>query len=225
VNERQLAASVSGFACDEVVAFDLGVRLDGGQVRISRADLSCFHFDLGQRKASIEFDADKSHPSRLGDDGGQLLACRDPCGGVGGVFPALFFPVVSTRAAVMAVRQRLLAPMGLVLSSFLNLAHAQLNQLYAFQYNANTISNYPDGETPMVEPIQGADGNYYTTTFAGGSGACIGDSQGLTTGCGAVVKITPGGVFSLFYSFPYNSSNNTAPNGAEPQKEKFTVTP
>ena len=110
-----------------------------------------------------------------------------------------------------------LAPWGVVLSSFLNLAHAQLNQLYAFQYNANTISNYPDGETPMAELIQGADGNYYTTTFAGGSGACVGDSQGLTTGCGAVVKITHGGVFSVFYSFPYDSSNNTAPNGAEPQ--------
>src|SRR5271170_5705346 len=111
----------------------------------------------------------------------------------------------------------LLASWGLALSAFPNVAHAQLNQLYAFQYNANTISNYPDGETPMAELIQGADGNYYTTTFAGGSGACPDDIQGLTPGCGAVVKITPGGVFSVLYSFPFNSGTNVAPNGLYPE--------
>jgi uncharacterized repeat protein (TIGR03803 family) len=68
----------------------------------------------------------------------------------------------------------------------------------------------------MAELIQGADGNYYTTTTAGGSGACPDDVQGLTPGCGAIVKITPAGVLSVFYSFPYNSSNNTAPNGLRP---------
>lgn len=95
-------------------------------------------------------------------------------------------------------------------------ANAQLSELYAFQYNANTISNYPDGETPYAELIQGADGNYYTTTFAGGSGACPDDVQGLTPGCGAVVKITPDGVLSVLYSFPYDSSNKTTPNGMFP---------
>ena len=97
-----------------------------------------------------------------------------------------------------------------------SLAHAQLTQLYAFHYNANTTSNYPDGESPQAELIQGADGNYYTTTFAGGSGACPDDVQGLTPGCGAVVKITPAGVFSVLYSFPFDSSNNTTPNGMFP---------
>ncbi len=105
---------------------------------------------------------------------------------------------------------------GSVLGAFLSTAHAQLNQLYAFQYNANTISNYPDGETPMAELIQGADGNYYTTTFAGGSGACFDDVQNLTPGCGAVVKITPAGVFSVLYSFPFDTSTNVAPNGMFP---------
>jgi uncharacterized repeat protein (TIGR03803 family) len=95
-------------------------------------------------------------------------------------------------------------------------AHAQLNQLYAFQYNANTISNYPDGEGPQAELIQGADGNYYTTTFEGGSGACADGVQGLTQGCGAVVKITPAGVFSVLYSFPFDASNSTTPNGLFP---------
>lgn len=29
-------------------------------------------------------------------------------------------------------------------------AHAQLTELYAFQYNAGTTSNFPDGENPMA---------------------------------------------------------------------------
>jgi uncharacterized repeat protein (TIGR03803 family) len=105
----------------------------------------------------------------------------------------------------------------ILMESFLTgLAHAQLTQLYAFQYNAGTTSNYPDGETPYAELIQGADGNYYTTTFAGGSGACTDGVQGLTQGCGAVVKITPGGVLSVLYSFPFDSGSNTTPNGMFP---------
>src|SRR5579862_3740219 len=110
----------------------------------------------------------------------------------------------------------LLAGWGLALSASRIPAHAQLTQLYAFQYNANTISNYPDGETPQAELIQGADGNYYTTTFMGGSGACTDGVQGLTQGCGAVVKITPAGAFSVLYSFPFDAGNSTTPNGMFP---------
>lgn len=107
----------------------------------------------------------------------------------------------------------LMAGWGLILTAP---THAQLTQLYAFQYNANTTSNYPDGETPMAELIQGADGNYYTTTFMGGSGACADGIQGLVQGCGAVVKITPAGVLSVLYSFPFDAGNNTTPNGLFP---------
>ncbi|MGO8793782.1 MAG: choice-of-anchor tandem repeat GloVer-containing protein [Candidatus Sulfotelmatobacter sp.] len=110
----------------------------------------------------------------------------------------------------------LLAGCGLALSAFVGLAHAQLTQLYAFQYNPSTISNYPDGEVPIAELIQGADGNYYTTTTEGGSGACPGGVDGLIPGCGAIVKITSAGALSVFYSFPYDSSTNTAPNGLRP---------
>lgn len=105
---------------------------------------------------------------------------------------------------------------GLTLSVSLSPAHAQLNQLYAFQYNANTTSNYPDGDSPQAELIQGADGNYYTTTFMGGSGACSDGVEGLTQGCGAVLKITPAGVLSVLYSFPFDDSNSTTPNGVFP---------
>jgi uncharacterized repeat protein (TIGR03803 family) len=96
-------------------------------------------------------------------------------------------------------------------------AHAQLTELYGFQYNAATTSNYPDGQTPMAELIQGADGNYYTTTFAGGSGGCPSEVEGTTAGCGTVVKITPTGTLSVVYSFPYDSTTNAASNGMGPQ--------
>jgi uncharacterized repeat protein (TIGR03803 family) len=96
-------------------------------------------------------------------------------------------------------------------------AQAQLGELYAFQYNPATTSNYPDGAIPMAELIQGADGNYYTTTQIGGAGTCPGEVEDQIPGCGAVVKITPAGVLSVLYSFPYDSSTSTAPDGWLPQ--------
>ena len=96
-------------------------------------------------------------------------------------------------------------------------AQAQLTELYAFQYNAATTSNFPDGANPMAELIQGADGDYYTTTNIGGAGACPGEVEGQIPGCGAVVKITPAGALSVLYSFPYDSSSSSAPNGWFPE--------
>jgi uncharacterized repeat protein (TIGR03803 family) len=96
-------------------------------------------------------------------------------------------------------------------------AQAQLSELYAFQYNSATTSNYPDGAIPMAELIEGADGNYYTTTNIGGAGTCPGEVEDQIPGCGAVVKITPAGVLSVLFSFPYDTSTNTAPDGWFPQ--------
>jgi uncharacterized repeat protein (TIGR03803 family) len=96
-------------------------------------------------------------------------------------------------------------------------ASAQLTELYGFQYNATTTSNYPDGANPKAELIQGADGNYYTTTNTGGAGTCPGAVEDQIPGCGAVVKITPAGVLSVLYSFPYDASTSTAPDGWFPQ--------
>jgi uncharacterized repeat protein (TIGR03803 family) len=53
--------------------------------------------------------------------------------------------------------------------------------------------NYTDGEAPYAPPIEGADGNFYGTTSAGGLG---GD-------WGTVYKITPSMVFTSLYSFDY----------------------
>jgi uncharacterized repeat protein (TIGR03803 family) len=89
--------------------------------------------------------------------------------------------------------------------------------LYGFQYNSATTSNYPDGAIPMAELIKGADGNYYTTANIGGAGTCPGEVEDQIPGCGAVVKITPAGVLSVLYSFPYDTSTSTAPDGWFPQ--------
>jgi uncharacterized repeat protein (TIGR03803 family) len=50
--------------------------------------------------------------------------------------------------------------------------------------------------------IQGADGNFYGTTTAGGK-----------YGLGAVFKVTPGGVESLIYSFAGGPANGATPQG------------
>ena len=107
--------------------------------------------------------------------------------------------------------------MGLLLSASSMPAYAQLSELFAFPYNASTVSNFPDGENPMAELIQGTDGNYYTTTNTGGAGTCPGEVEDQIPGCGAVVKITPAGVLSVVYSFTYDSSTSNAPNGWQPQ--------
>ncbi|HEY6483555.1 MAG TPA: choice-of-anchor tandem repeat GloVer-containing protein [Steroidobacteraceae bacterium] len=58
-----------------------------------------------------------------------------------------------------------------------------------------------DGEHPYAGLIQGSDGNFYGTTYQGG-----------TSGLGTVFKITPSGTESVLYSFAGGSSD-----GANPQ--------
>lgn len=95
-----------------------------------------------------------------------------------------------------------------------NPANAQLTELFAFQFDTAS-SDFPDGQQPMSELIEGADGNYYAITAFGGAGGCPGLIGGETMGCGAVVRITPMGAFSVVYSFPYDAANQTAPNGVD----------
>jgi hypothetical protein len=105
----------------------------------------------------------------------------------------------TTRGTLLVARFCFAA---ILMASFqTSLAHAQLTQLYAFEYNPSATSNYPDGEVPVAELIQGADGNYYTTTTAGGSGACTGGENGVIPGCGAIVKITPQACSACFTAF------------------------
>jgi uncharacterized repeat protein (TIGR03803 family) len=60
-----------------------------------------------------------------------------------------------------------------------------------------------DGAAPLQGSlVRGADGNLYGTTFTGGA-----------YGLGTVFEVTPGGVFTLIYSFSGGTSNGNGPSG------------
>jgi uncharacterized repeat protein (TIGR03803 family) len=62
----------------------------------------------------------------------------------------------------------------------------------------HAFAGYPnDGATPNAGLVQASDGNFYGTTYAGGtSGNCQG-------GCGTVFRITPGGTLTTLHSFDW----------------------
>jgi len=63
------------------------------------------------------------------------------------------------------------------------------------------FTGYPsDGNRPIGNLVQGADGNFYGTTYVGGS-------QNL----GAVFKITPSGAYTLLYNFGSVTEDATEP--------------
>lgn len=70
-------------------------------------------------------------------------------------------------------------------------------------YNFCTKPNCKDGAEPYGGLIQASDGNFYGTTFAGGTGGC---SDGVVPGCGTVFRLTPQGTLTTLYSFCSKSS-------------------
>ncbi len=62
----------------------------------------------------------------------------------------------------------------------------------------HAFAGYPnDGSAPNAGLVQATDGNFYGTTYAGGtSGNCQG-------GCGTVFRITPGGTLTTLHSFDW----------------------
>jgi len=62
--------------------------------------------------------------------------------------------------------------------------------LYSFCTQANCL----DGAGPSAGLIQGANGNFYGTTYAGGGGNC-------GQGCGTIFSITPQGTFTTLQTF------------------------
>jgi uncharacterized repeat protein (TIGR03803 family) len=65
-----------------------------------------------------------------------------------------------------------------------------LTTLYSFCSQPNC----PDGGSPNAPLVQGADGNFYGTTFKGGIGGPSSDN-------GTIFKITPAGKLTTIYSF------------------------
>jgi|SRR5580704_768307 uncharacterized repeat protein (TIGR03803 family) len=66
----------------------------------------------------------------------------------------------------------------------------KLTTLYSFCSQANC----PDGYQVYAGLVQGRDGNFYGTTWAGGNNYCYG-------GCGTIFKITPTGTLTTLYRF------------------------
>jgi uncharacterized repeat protein (TIGR03803 family) len=89
-----------------------------------------------------------------------------------------------------------------------------ITELYDFVYDGIGVSGYSRGKNLYSELVQGADGNFYGTTLNGGSGACA-DGFGVE-GCGTVFKITPAGVQTVLFNFPYDATTNTAVDGIYP---------
>jgi uncharacterized repeat protein (TIGR03803 family) len=83
-----------------------------------------------------------------------------------------------------------------------------LNTLYSFCPKTNC----PHGAHPSAGLVQGANGDFYGTTFVGGAGGdCPADD-----GCGTVFKITPSGVLTTLYNFCSQGGNNCT-DGEFPQ--------
>jgi uncharacterized repeat protein (TIGR03803 family) len=77
-------------------------------------------------------------------------------------------------------------------------------------------SSSKDGTLPYDSVIQGSDGNFYGTTYSGGSnGASL--CTGITTTCypgyGTVFMITPAGVETVLYSFGTTTADGLYPAG------------
>ena len=62
-----------------------------------------------------------------------------------------------------------------------------------------------DGAFPVAGLVQANDGNFYGTTFSGGSLSCSG-------GCGTIFKITPAGMLTTLHTFTGTDGNG--PSGA-----------
>jgi uncharacterized repeat protein (TIGR03803 family) len=82
------------------------------------------------------------------------------------------------------------------------------------QGTLTTLWQFTGGNTPTngIQPrarlVQGVDGNFYGTTYAGGT-----NSGGLGVGCGTVFRMTPAGTLTTLWQFgggPTNGSNPQA---------------
>ena len=77
----------------------------------------------------------------------------------------------------------------------------------AFHANAQTETNLysfggqPDGEQPRAGLVQGTNGNFYGTTYNGG-----------TSNLGSVFRLTPGGSYSNLYSFGSQTNDGAHPS-------------
>jgi len=121
-----------------------------------------------------------------------------------------------TTGLIILVSLLLVAVGGQAQSANQNITPVQptVNTVYQFLYDGIGPSGFSHGDILYDELIQGADGNFYGTTFQGGSGTCA-DGFGVI-GCGTIFKLTPSGTQTVLYNFTYDNSTKTAINGFYP---------
>lgn len=85
-------------------------------------------------------------------------------------------------------------------------ADGEMTTLYTFCSQPNCT----DGAEPQAALTLATDGDFYGTTFAGGTGGC---SAGVVIGCGTVFRITPEGDLTTLYNL---CSQPNCTDGAEP---------
>jgi len=71
--------------------------------------------------------------------------------------------------------------------------------------NLHSFSGNPDGASPEAGLVQGSDSNFYGTTLNGGTSTNCGG------GCGTVFRITPGGAYTILYSFAGHPTDGAHP--------------
>jgi uncharacterized repeat protein (TIGR03803 family) len=111
-------------------------------------------------------------------------------GGISGSVASTLTEPVSGRQPVLVLLMRLLLAAVLALPVFGAQAGVVFTSLYSF-----TGTN--DGANPYAGLVQGSDGNFYGTTFYGG-----------TNGWGTVFKISTNGALTTLYSFGYIDGAN-----------------
>ena len=81
-------------------------------------------------------------------------------------------------------------------------------------YSFCALTNCVDGSGPTAGLVQASDGNFYGTTYYGGSNCVFGNLS--QSGCGTVFQITPSGQLTTLYSFCQTGSGFTCYDGSEP---------
>jgi uncharacterized repeat protein (TIGR03803 family) len=69
-----------------------------------------------------------------------------------------------------------------------------------------------DGGAPIAGLIQGSDGNFYGTTFDGGTTYNGGTNSVCLDGCGTAFRISASGVYTSLYSFGISTNDGTKPS-------------
>ena len=75
------------------------------------------------------------------------------------------------------------------------------NQNPSILYSFCSLSACADGEVPTGALVEGNDGNFYGTTYLGGTGTFCPTNESGRVGCGTVFQITPSGTLTTLHSF------------------------